>query len=140
LAGKGGIAGLITGGIKLVVIEESIRHMVGVVSDAFGELEKSTGKFRMDMETAFSPVMDMPKTTKVPMLDWELPNYKKLMKEMKGPPKVDVNFNNARFDIKQNFAEGYDPDRIAVAFVDQIGAATAFRGSSGFSGMAGTGA
>lgn len=140
LAGKGGIAGLITGGIKLVVIEESIRHMVGVVSDAFGELEKSTGKFRLDMDTAFAPVMDMPKSTKVPMLDWQLPDYKKLLKEMKGPPKVDVNFNNARFDIKQNFAEGYDPDRIAIAFVDQIGAATAFRGASGFSGMTGSGA
>lgn len=36
----------------------------------------------------------------------------------KGPPTV--NFNNNRFDIKQDFAEGFDPDRIAVAFASDL--------------------
>lgn len=56
-----------------------------------------------------------------------------------GPPKADVVIENARFDIKQNFAEGYDPDRIAAAFVDQLGAATMYRTQSAFSGQPGTG-
>ena len=56
-----------------------------------------------------------------------------------GPKKADVVINNARFDIKQNFAEGYDPDRIAAAFVDQLGAATMYRTQSAFSGQPGTG-
>lgn len=29
-------------------------------------------------------------------------------------------FNNAKFDIKQEFAEGFDPDRIAVAFTNDL--------------------
>lgn len=32
-----------------------------------------------------------------------------------------VNFNNNRFDIRQAFAEGFDPDRIAVAFASDLG-------------------
>jgi hypothetical protein len=56
-----------------------------------------------------------------------------------GPKKADVVIENARFDIKQNFAEGYDPDRIAAAFVDQLGAATMYRTQSAFSGQPGTG-
>lgn len=56
-----------------------------------------------------------------------------------GPKKADVVIENARFDIKQNFAEGYDPDRIAAAFVDQLGSATMYRTQSAFSGQPGTG-
>jgi hypothetical protein len=54
-------------------------------------------------------------------------------------PQVQMNFHNARFDIKQAFAEGYDPDRIAAAFVDSIGSTALFPGQSGFA-AAGTGA
>jgi hypothetical protein len=61
------------------------------------------------------------------------------LKTPKGPGKAEVVINNARFDIKQNFAEGYDPDRIAAAFVDQLGAATMYRTQSAFSGQPGTG-
>lgn len=57
-----------------------------------------------------------------------------------GPKKADVIIENARFDVRQNFAEGYDPDRIAAAFVDQLGAATMYRTQSAFSGAPGTGA
>ena len=86
----------------------------------------------------------LPKVEELKFPDIAIPepaeDKKKEKPERKGPPKAEVYIENARFDIKQNFAEGYDPDRIAIAFVDQIGAATAFRGSSGFAGMAGTGA
>jgi hypothetical protein len=54
-------------------------------------------------------------------------------------PQVQMNFHNARFDIKQAFAEGYDPDRIAAAFVDSIGSTALYPGQSGFA-AAGTGA
>jgi hypothetical protein len=56
-----------------------------------------------------------------------------------GPKKADVVIENARFDIKQAFAEGYDPDRIAAAFVEQIGSTALYPGQSGFA-AAGTGA
>ena len=55
------------------------------------------------------------------------------------PKKADVIIENARFDIKQAFAEGYDPDRIAAAFVAQIGSTALYPGQSGFA-AAGTGA
>jgi len=55
-----------------------------------------------------------------------------------GPKKADVIIENARFDIKQAFAEGYDPDRIAAAFVEQIGSTALYPGQSGFA-AAGTG-
>jgi hypothetical protein len=44
-----------------------------------------------------------------------------------------VNIQNARFDIKQSFAEGYDPDRIAVAFTDTLAKLGEYRGQSAFS-------
>lgn len=54
-------------------------------------------------------------------------------------PQLQMNFHNARFDIKQAFAEGYDPDRIAAAFVESIGSTALYPGQSGFA-AAGTGA
>lgn len=35
-------------------------------------------------------------------------------------PETNFNFQNSRFDIKQMFAEGADPDRIAVAFTNDL--------------------
>jgi hypothetical protein len=41
--------------------------------------------------------------------------------DMSGKGKgTEIKFYNARFDIKQQFAEGFDPDRIAVAFANGI--------------------
>ena len=45
---------------------------------------------------------------------------------------------NARFDIKQAFAEGFDPDRIAAAFVESIGSTSLYPRSSTYA-AAGTG-
>lgn len=36
-------------------------------------------------------------------------------------PNVHQDFRYSRFDIMQRFAEGFDPDRIAVAFADDLG-------------------
>ena len=53
-------------------------------------------------------------------------------KAPKGRTEQHFDFRNSRFDIKQNFAEGFDPDRIAVAFAQDLGRAGELRTQSGF--------
>lgn len=50
----------------------------------------------------------------------------------RGGGKTVQDFRNSRFDITQKFAEGYDPDRIAVAFAQDIGRIGEQRLQSGF--------
>ena len=135
----GGWAGIATAGAKALVIGGAMTAAYMKLSDLFDDLEKKSKGIDLPQ---FAPLMEMPGApAPIPMLEWsKLLKGEKEKKERKGPPKAEVYIENARFDIKQNFAEGYDPDRIAIAFVDQIGAATAFRGASGFSGMTGSGA
>lgn len=45
---------------------------------------------------------------------------------------VTQNFPNARFDISQKFAEGFDPDRVAVAFAQDVGKLGEQKLQSGF--------
>jgi hypothetical protein len=45
-------------------------------------------------------------------------NLDKYKSPEKKPPNFD--FRNSRFDIKQQFAEGFDQDRIAVAFASDL--------------------
>ena len=49
----------------------------------------------------------------------------------KDRPKNNFDFRGSRFDIQQNFAEGFDPDRIAVAFTNDLGGLGERRLSSG---------
>lgn len=51
------------------------------------------------------------------------------------PEKGDVNmdFRGSKFDIKQEFSEGFDPDRIAVTFANDVAAIGERRLQSGFS-------
>ena len=49
------------------------------------------------------------------------------------PPSNHFDFRNSRFDITQNFAEGFDPDRIAVAFSNDLSNLGEMRSQSGFS-------
>jgi hypothetical protein len=42
-------------------------------------------------------------------------------------------FRGSRFDVRQEFAEGFDPDRIAVGFANDIAALGERRLQSGFS-------
>ena len=46
---------------------------------------------------------------------------------------VNFNFPNAKFDITQKFAEGFDPDRVAVAFSNDIASLGERKLQSGFS-------
>ena len=51
----------------------------------------------------------------------------------KGTPHVVQDFRGSHFDVKQSFAEGYDPDRVAVAFTDRIQSLGERRMQSSFS-------
>jgi len=46
-------------------------------------------------------------------------------------------FNNSKFDITQKFAEGFDPDRIAVAFTNDLASLADRKMQSGFSPLFG---
>jgi hypothetical protein len=47
-------------------------------------------------------------------------------------PHVGQDFRYSRFDITQRFAEGFDPDRVASAFAEDIGSLAENRLQSGF--------
>ena len=49
------------------------------------------------------------------------------------PPPPNYDFRGSKFDIKQMFAEGFDPDRIAVAFTNDLAALGEKRLQSGLS-------
>lgn len=50
----------------------------------------------------------------------------------RGGAQTYQDFRGSRFDIQQKFAEGYDPDRIAVAFAQDVGRLGEQRLQSGF--------
>jgi len=126
---SGGIAGVATALGKAAVVGASVTGAVLAINAALDKVSSTEIKLPKVEELKFPEV-----TIPAPAED------KKKDKPAKtGPPKADVVIENARFDIKQNFAEGYDPDRIAAAFVDQLGAATMYRTQSAFSGQPGTG-
>lgn len=50
----------------------------------------------------------------------------------RGGAKVTQDFRGSRFTIQQDFKEGFDPDRIAVAFAKDVGKIAAQRLQSGF--------
>lgn len=53
----------------------------------------------------------------------------------RGGARVTQDFRNSRFDVTQRFAEGFDPDRIAVAFAQDLGRIGSERLQSGFEPM-----
>jgi hypothetical protein len=136
---KGGWAGIGLAAGKAAVIGGAMVASYKVLDNLFDDLEKKSSAFKMP---EFAPVMEFGAKA------MEMPSF---MKEMlskaekwkpeagrKGPPKAEVYIENARFDIKQAFAEGFDPDRIAAAFVEQIGSTALYQGQSSFA-AAGTG-
>lgn len=62
---------------------------------------------------------------------------KEFMEPPKDRPKNNYDFRYSRFDIKQNFAEGFDPDRIAVAFANDLSRLGEMRVSSQFAPLFG---
>ena len=143
-AGVGGLSGgAIVGGLSMSVLK-AITGAGALAAGSFAYALHGSLSEEVDMKEHFKAYLAgneaaMKTLRRTTVEDWNQAAAQKVVTP-RGPAKAQINFNNARFDIKQNFAEGYDPDRIAIAFVDQIGAATAFRGASGFSGMTGSGA
>lgn len=56
----------------------------------------------------------------------------------KRPAAPYYDFRGSRFDVTQNFAEGFDPDRIAVAFANDLASLGELRAQSGFAPLFGT--
>lgn len=125
----GGVAGILTTLGKAAVIGASVTGAVVAINAALEKVSSTEIKLPK-VEGLVFPAPQIPEPGE---------DKKKEKGGRKGPPKADVVIENARFDIKQNFAEGYDPDRIAAAFVDQLGSATMYRTASAFSGQPGTG-
>jgi hypothetical protein len=127
---KGGWAGIATAGAKALVIGGAMTAAYMKLDSIFTDMEKKSSAFKMP---EFAPVMEMPSPmAPIPMLEWSKLLKSDKDKGRKGPPKAEVYIENARFDIKQAFAEGFDPDRIAAAFVEQIGSTTMYMGQSQF--------
>lgn len=64
----------------------------------------------------------------------DLARIEKDMTKKKGK-KVEMNFHNAKFNIEQKFAEGFDPDRVAVAFARDVKKLAETRLQSGISNL-----
>lgn len=135
---KKGWAGIGEAALKTAAIGATMVASYKALSGLFDDMEKKSKGIALP---EFAPVMEMPGAmAPIPLLEWnKLLKPAKEPKERKGPPKAEVYIENARFDIRQAFAEGFDPDRIAAAFVESIGATALYPGQSGFA-AAGTGA
>jgi hypothetical protein len=94
---------------------------ISTAADALGSgLERATAKYQKDVNAG----------TARNKAQREADAKKEKNKEDTKPSKQEMNFPNARFDITQNFAEGFDPDRIAVAFANDISSLGEMRSSS----------
>lgn len=136
--------------------QEEHLDKVGAVSKIYGEkarlLEahkgKVTDKERMafrEAERAMAEARKLESTTALPTSakriaeqDARMANLRKKFGGQLGgdaPNKADVyqDFRGSRFDIEQKFAEGFDPDRIAVAFANDISSIGERKLQSGFS-------
>jgi len=127
---SGGIAGVVTALGKAAVVGASVTGAVLAINAALDRVSSTEIKLPKVEDLKFAaPTIPEPAAKKKEEGD----------KGRKGPPKAEVYIENARFDIRQAFAEGFDPDRIAAAFVDSIGSTALYPGQSGFA-AAGTGA
>jgi hypothetical protein len=90
-------------------------------------------KYTQALQVAASAVaMKAQEIFKAEGLKFEPDKLKEIFGDLKTlAPHYD--FRHSRFDIKQAFAEGFDPDRIAVAFADDIGRLGERRLQSGLS-------
>ena len=52
--------------------------------------------------------------------------------EARGGGRTVQDFRFSRFEIEQKFEEGFDPDRIAVAFASDLASLTDYQRQSGF--------
>ncbi len=92
--------------------------LVGAFSDAWLEAGRLTKLKRKELAIPEIPEARIPGLGRAP--------------GTRPPPPV-FDFRNSKFDIKQMFAEGFDPDRIAVAFSNDLAALGERRLQSGLS-------
>jgi hypothetical protein len=145
-ATAGGAAGLTGGQIALGVagsVAKALTTAGALAAGAFAYTLHGTLAEGTDMKAHFAAFQEgQDAYAKFLRQESPMERFNRLLGEQaKAPkgPQVQMNFHNARFDIKQAFAEGYDPDRIAAAFVESIGSTALYPGSSTFA-AAGTGA
>lgn len=120
--------------------EGSIRSMVGrntAMADAEARMEAAVNNFSRGLprvHSALSPERLMKLNAKVADLTEAYAVSEAAQGRVLSPEQIktfqmsllqkakspSVHFNNNRFDIRQNFAEGFDPDRIAVAFTQDL--------------------
>lgn len=124
---------------------------VGMLKELYGELSKSLVSPISDAARSQASAMriqlaeyatimgfDMAELTDAPALVKHLTDKKKKSSKIKAPhaPKERVtqhyDFQHSRFDIKQEFAEGFDPDRIAVAFSQDLARVGEMKVQSGY--------
>lgn len=145
---------LVVAVIKLVVnvmyeaLQPNFDMLFGYFAEFAGWLKKLVGVFVevtdsiIQQANALKPSMGVSdqqqaQLAALGLADWTpLTEMEKLAK--RGPPKgkggtkVTQDFRHSRFTVEQKFAEGFDPDRIAVAFAKDVGRLGEQKLQSGF--------
>lgn len=101
--------------------KSAIMHPIDTFTKAWAEADRLTKQTMVRNQFDF--------TKHDPGLEVKVP-------EERGAAPV-YNFPNARFDITQKFAEGFDPDRVAAAFTNDLASLADRRVQSGFSPLFG---
>lgn len=137
-------------GFALYGFYQLIKPVLNVLIVGLGELAKSIGHVLTWLGKWIGMTFELPANTigvgnpsKGPSFleklaeAFKLPERKSLAKSLQGdadtkPPSATQDFRYSRFEISQKFAEGFDPDRIAVAFAKDVGKIGEQRLQSGF--------
>jgi len=128
---RGNVAGVLLGAKEAFEIADAYR-VAGPKLDIGGEIVNALGTYgdaftanMYKFEQAAQKRASENKLAKIPTKRGE---------DLLGKAQSNnFDFSGSKFDIKQNFAEGFDPDRIAVAFASDLAALGETKVSSGFS-------
>lgn len=151
---------LVFGALQFVIdlIYQKLKPSFDFVYDMFARVAKYLGQFSSDTAKViegWSKSMEAAGVSKgapgLPAAAYQdygppAPTTEDLLKKLEksfgmpppgapGGPKVVQDFRNSRFSISQAFAEGFDPDRVGVAFSKQVGRIGEQRLQSGFEPM-----
>jgi hypothetical protein len=102
------------------------------------DADKAKSDYRYDMiarmPKAFQMAADFDPATKVPV-----GASQRSLPTGRGGVKVYQDFRGSKFTIDQKFEEGFDPDRVAVAFAEDLRKIGEYRLQSGFEPLFGGG-
>jgi len=127
-------------------IAEGVGKVVDFLVDQYNTISKfwggeaiKKGGFKFDFGYLEEPIKLFKKhwdltekaTSKQVALDREMARVPTRETPSSRPPATNFDFRGSRFDITQNFAEGFDPDRIAVAFSNDLASLGEMRTQSG---------